>query len=246
MKTLLIAVGMGLTIGTAAVAGAGDPIEIQAPIEKIFVPAGFDDNDNAEVVLHGNFPDTCHQVGRTEAVVDPVSKTVSVNATTYKYPGKFCIQSITPFIQTVKLGVMSEGAYSVVYAGDKSIKSKLDVSRRKTESPDDYLYATVENAYIDVNYETGKQALKIQGHFPMFFVGCMVMKEVRAYREPSDVLVVLPIADITLDDEECAQQPSDRAFEYTTGLAEPFEGEGLLHVRTLNGTSLNRYIDIQF
>jgi hypothetical protein len=249
MKHFILLLGLGLNVAAAAHAAQNqqspNPIEVPAEIEKIFIPQGFDDNDNVEVVLHGNFPNTCYQVGNTEAKVDAASRTITVSATSLKYPGTFCIQSITPFIQTVKLGLIPEGDYQVIYSKDQQVRSSLQVTRRKTESPDDYLYATVENAYIDVNSESGKQALKMQGHFPYFFIGCMVLKDVRVLKSPSDVLVVQPIAEIVEDEAVCATQPDDRAFEYTSGLAEPFKGEGLLHVRTLNGNSLNRYIDIQ-
>jgi hypothetical protein len=249
MKHFILLLGLGLNVAAAAHAAqdqqSPNPIEVPAEIEKIFIPQGFDDNDNVEVVLHGNFPNTCYQVGSTEAKVDPVSRTVTVSATSLKYPGTFCIQSITPYIQTVKLGLIPEGDYQVIYSKDQQVRSSLQVTRRKTESPDDYLYATVENAYIDVNSESGKQALKMQGHFPFFFIGCMVLKDVRVLKSPTDVLVVQPIAEIVEDEAVCASQPDDRSFEYTSGLAEPFKGEGLLHVRTLNGNSLNRFIDIQ-
>lgn len=248
MKNFILLLGLGLNISVAANAANQlpvNPLEVPAEIEKIFIPQGFDDNDNVEVVLHGNFPNTCYQVGNAEAKVDAEARTVTVSATSYRYPGTFCIQSITPYIQTVKLGLIPEGDYQVIYSKDQQVRSSLQVTRRKTESPDDYLYATVENAYIDVNSANGKQALKLQGHFPYFFVGCMVLKDVRVVKSPTDVLVVQPIAEIVDDEAVCASQPDDRAFEYTSGLAEPFKGEGLLHVRTLQGNSLNRFIDIQ-
>jgi hypothetical protein len=244
MKRIIFILGLGLNIATAN-AQDQNPIEVPAEIEKILIPQGFDDNDNVEVVLHGNFPNTCYQVGNTEAKVDSKTRTVTVSATSFKYPGTFCIQSITPFIQTVKLGIIPEGNYQVVYSKNQAVRNSLDVARRKTESPDDYLYATVENAFIDVNFESGKQALKLQGHFPFFFMGCMVMKEVRVLKNPIDVLVVQPIAEIITDQAVCDSQPADRSFEYTSGMSEPFQGEGLLHVRTLHGNSLNRYIDIK-
>jgi hypothetical protein len=248
MRHFILLLGLGLNVAVMASAQnqqAPNPIEVPAEIEKIFIPQGFDDNDNVEVVLHGNFPNTCYQVGNTEAKVDAETRTVTVTATSFKYPGTFCIQSITPWIQSVKLGLIPEGDYQVVYGKDPTVRSSLEVTRRKTESPDDYLYATVENAYVDVNAETGKQALKLQGHFPYFFIGCMVLKDVRVLKNQSDVMVVQPIAEIVEDEDVCATQPDDRGFEYTSGLAEPFKGEGLLHVRTLHGNSLNRYINIQ-
>ncbi|MCX6127898.1 MAG: hypothetical protein NTX25_02395 [Proteobacteria bacterium] len=244
MRHLFLLLGLGLSASSALYALDQNPVEVDSPVTKIFVPNGFDDNDNVEVIMHGDFTDTCHQVGRAEASVDEATKTVTVSATSYKYPGKFCIQSITPFIQTVSLGLVGEGNYKVVYKMDKAVKGDLNVAKRKTESPDDYLYATVENAYIDVNFETGKQALKLQGHFPYFFVGCMVMKEVRVSKDPTDVLVVQPLAEI-VNTDVCDSQPADRSFEYTSGLPSSFQGEGLLHVRTLNGSSLNRFINIQ-
>jgi hypothetical protein len=248
MKHFILLLALGLNLPAAAYSQnqqVPNPIEVPASIDKIFIPQGFDDNDNVEIVLHGNFPNTCYQVGNAEAKINPEARTVTVSATSFKYPGAFCIQSITPFIQTVKLGIIPEGDYQVVYSKDQQVRSSLQVTRRKTESPDDYLYATVENAYIDVNAQSGKQALKLQGHFPYFYVGCMVLKEVRVLKNPADVLVVQPVAEIVEDEALCANQPDDRAFEYTSGLAEPFRGEGLLHVRTLHGNSLNRFIDIQ-
>jgi hypothetical protein len=243
MKHFILLLALGLNTGVTLAADQ-NPVEVPAEIEKIFIPQGFDDNDNVEVVVHGNFPNTCYQVGNVEAKVDAQARTVTVSATSFKYPGKFCIQSITPFIQTVKLGLIPEGNYQVIYSKDEQVRNSLDVTRRKTESPDDYLYATVENAYIDVNFETGKQALKMQGHFPFFFIGCMVLKDVRVLKSSGDVLVVQPIAEIVTDEAVCDTQTADRSFDYTSGLTEPFQGEGLLHVRTLNGTSLNRFIDI--
>ncbi len=70
----------------------------------------------------------------------------------------------------------------------------------------------------------------------------MVMKEVRVYTGPEDVMVVQPIAEL-VDGPACSEQGID--YKVTKGLREPFYGEGLLHVRTLNGTSLNRFLDIQ-
>ena len=143
----------------------------------------------------------------------------------------------------MKRGILKQGAYEVSVEKDPTLEKTMEVRHRTTESPDDHLYAPVKNAYIDVNYDTGKQALKLQGEFPHLFVGCMVLKDVRVVADPVDVLIVQPIAEI-VDGPICDQQPADRSFKFTKGLAKPFEGEGLLHVRTLDGKSLNRYLDI--
>lgn len=243
MKQLIFSLGLGLCAHASLYAQDTKPVTIDSPVDKIFVPSGFDDNDNVEVILHGTFPDACHRVGETQATVDAVTRTITVRATSVIYPDEFCVQSLTPFIQTVELGLLPQGDYDVVYAKNQSVESTLDVARRKTESPDDYLYAPVANAYIDINAETGKQSLKITGQFPNYFIGCMVIREVRVIKDPVDVLVVQPIAEV-VDTDVCDTQAIDLTYEYTVGLTEPFKGEGLIHVRTLNGTSLNRFINI--
>ncbi len=245
MKHLSLALSLGVLASPSLFAAEGDPLEVKASVSKIYIPQGFDDNDNVEVILRGAFPDTCHRVGKSSAVVDKLTKTVSVQASAFKYPGKACTQSIMPFIETVKLGVLPEGTYQLSYGEKESqINASFSVERRKTESPDDFLYATVENASLDVNPESGKQALKLRGQFPFFFIGCMVMKEVRTTLDSNNILVVLPIAEL-VNDETCQSQPADRSFEYTAGLSAPVQGEGLVHVRTLNGNSVNNLIDVK-
>lgn len=243
MKTQQLLFTLGLILSTTAASQDGKPVVIDAPVDAIFVPSGFDDNDNVEVVIHGNFPDGCHRVGSATAEVDKVKHRITISANSVIDTDEYCVQSLTPFIQPVSLGKLEEGHYQVVYAKNPEVMESLSVDRRKTESPDDYLFATVENAYIDVNRETGKQSLKLEGHFPHYLIGCMVLREVRVVRDPVDVLVVHPIAEL-VNTDVCASQPSDRSYEYTVGLQEPFQGEGLLHVRTINGTSLNRFLNI--
>lgn len=243
MKTKQLLFSLALGLGATAEAQNAKPLIEDAPVEAIFVPSGFDDNDNVEVVIHGTFPDGCHRVGSAKADVDKAKRRITISATSIVDQNEYCVQSLTPFIQPVSLGNLDEGSYQVVYAKNPEVMESLAVDRRKTESPDDYLFATVENAYIDVNRETGKQSLKLQGHFPHYFIGCMVIREVRVVRDPVDVLVVQPIAEV-VNTDVCASQAADRSYEYTVGLQEPFQGEGLLHVRTINGTSLNRFLNI--
>jgi hypothetical protein len=244
MKTLQLITSLGLAFSINASAQSAEPIVMDAPVEAIFVPSGFDDNDNVEVVLHGTFPDACHRVSHATAEVDVEKGRITLYARAVVDPDEYCVQSLTPYIHPVALGKLDEGAWQVVYAKNPEIMESLYVARRQTESPDDYLFAPVENAYIQVNPESGKQVLKLEGHFPHYLIGCMVIRDVRVVRDPEDVLMVRPIAEL-VNTDVCTAQPADRSYEYTVGLPEPFQGEGLLHVRTLHGTSLNRFINIR-
>lgn len=217
------------------------PKEIPSPVTKIFVPEGFDDNDNAEIILKGEFPNSCYHVGRTGVNVDQAKMLITVWGTAYEYAGSNdCLEVVTPFIQEVSAGILKKGAYKVVFQYDKNITADLNVSARTTESPEDYLYAPVVNARLNID-TNGKQSLTLEGNYPYMFIGCMRMREVRTNLSNSDVLVVQPITEI-VNDDECFTQPSDKAFSITTGLAEPFTKEGLIHVRVLNGDAINRLV----
>ena len=48
MKRILVSVAMA---GMANVALADNPVLVPAPVDKVFVPAGFDDNDKVEVIV---------------------------------------------------------------------------------------------------------------------------------------------------------------------------------------------------
>ena len=117
------------------------------------------------------------------------------------------------------------------------------VDPRKTESPDDFLYASVKNAFIKLDFASGKQSLVLQGNHPNWFHGCQVITEVRTYRKPKDVLVVLPITEVR-PNSACGHEPDDRSFIKEVPLTSPFTEEGMIHVRTLNGQSINRYVPV--
>ena len=104
---------LGLYAGGAAPAYADGPVLITSPVEKVFVPLGFDDNDNTEVVIYGHFTSTCFKTGPAKATVDYDTMTVTVDAQAYRYTGG-CAQVMVPFTQSVKFGQVRAGSYTVV------------------------------------------------------------------------------------------------------------------------------------
>ncbi len=240
-KNILMVIVSVFAISLTGFAMEG-PTEIPASIDKIFIPHGFDDNDTTEIVLFGKFFNSCYKVGNSGAEVDHDKKTIRLWATSYHYDGEFCAQAISPYIQSVKLGILFEGTYTIAMKDDPTVTGELVIRKRTTESPDDHLYAPVHNAAVKVDAETGRQSLKIQGTYPYTLVGCMVMQEVRMDYGPNNVLVVLPIMD-HMDGEVCENHKQDFDLEY--GLPQPLLGENLLHIRVLNGNAYNRYVNIQ-
>lgn len=242
---------VGMVAGTGLMATslmAASPVLVKAPVEKIFVPLGFDTNDNVEIFYHGHFPNSCYKVGPAKAAVDEKNKTISVEASAYYYPGTMCAQMLVPFNGSVKMGIMPEGDYSVVVPGDTQVtEADLQIKIAKTANPDDYLYAPVETIKIIGGETTESElSLKIEGTYPFMFVGCMVLKDVKTSLTPGNVMVVQPIAEL-VDGPECLAQADDKRFSYTKPLGfAPKKEEYLLHARSTSGSSVNRVVDFRY
>lgn len=237
--------GMGM-MGSALF--AGNPILVKAPVEKVFVPLGFDTNDNVEVFYHGHFPNSCYKVGPAKASLDEKNKVISVQASAYYYPGSFCAQMLVPFSGSIKMGIMPEGEYSVAVDGDGQVtEAALQIKIASSPNPDDFLYAPVESIKVinDPEKESDIQ-LKIEGTYPFMFVGCMVLRDLKTSLTPGNVIVVQPVAEL-VDGPECLSQADDKRFSYIKPLGfSPKKEEYLLHARSTSGSSVNRVIDFRY
>lgn len=231
-------------LSAAPALAQGTPDIVRAPVSSLFVPLGFDSNDNVEITLHGHFSDSCYKVGPSTATVDYSTMTVTLDARAYHYAGSFCAQLIAPYIQPVTLGLVREGTYTVVVKDAPQVPpEQLIVARSRTADPDDFNYAPVEAANVLVD-EQGDQIVRLEGTWPLTYVGCMIMKEVRISKTPGNVLLVLPIAEFA-DGDACEAQRETLRFQIDTKLSSPLEaGDHLIHGRSLNGNSINRLVVI--
>ena len=212
-------------------------------MDKIFVVEGFDDNDKSEVVLHGDFRNSCNRLAESGAVIDAENKTIEVWSTYYEYPAgqenTMCAMVMIPFIEVVDLGILDQGEYNVTLKGSPEIQETLTIAKRKTESPDDYLYAPVTNGWVETS-ENGRQAVVVQGTFPLWFMGCQIMTDVQVQTQ-NEAIVVQPITEI-VDDERCDDENYKHEFNVKKGISAPLKTEGLLHIRTLNSHAINRFV----
>ncbi|MEZ4742370.1 MAG: hypothetical protein R3B45_07980 [Bdellovibrionota bacterium] len=214
------------------------PEETLAPVERVFVPSGFDDNDVSEVVVQGVFPNSCYRTWRNGYTIDESSRTITVWVTAYMHKSLLCAQVMTPYIVPVKLGILKVGSYEVKALGLSGESPSLKIKERTVESPDDFLYAPVEGANVESD-ENGRQYLQIFGRFPLLKRGCLKIEEVVQEDVENDVLVVLPVMKELYGD---ACNDATDAFNLKVGLKAHLEGDKLLHVRSINGNSYNRFI----
>jgi hypothetical protein len=226
------------------------PVLTNAPIRNVFVPVGFDDNDTVEVIVHGHFRDSCNKMGPAIGLVDADKLEITVGARALKYNANSCIPMEVPFLQSVKLGQLKAGTYSVNLSGGRTLPEQpkpLTVAAATTSTADDNLYAPVDAVeFLPASGQPGVYALTVSGIFPKSEAGCMRLKEVKILTFDG-ILVVLPISTFDTDVANCPQgnTPFERMFKVTKNVTLDLNRDTLIHVRVLNGQSVNKVIEFE-
>lgn len=200
----------------------------------VYAPTGFDNNDNAQVVVDAELRSTCWKAGNVKVKVDSHTKTIYLRNQIYVYTGCWCAEVVTPYMHTVNLGVLPSGRYSVVAEDDRgefTKVSELEIAMATKREPDDYLYAPVEEAAMR------GLTLGLRGTFTNT---CMKMQEIKVVQKSRDVIEVLPI--VVMSSENC--QRERRPFTAKIELHPRVSGRYLIHVRSLNGQALNLVQDL--
>jgi hypothetical protein len=206
---------------------AETPGLVAVPVTSVFVPVGFDDNDEAQIILDGMLPNTCYRLAHTE--VEPTEGGFIVRQLARRFGG-MCIPSFVPFWTEVSLGRLTAGEYKIGVVegpGDAS----LSVAPAPTSSQDDFLYAPVQDLVVERNAD-GLWVAQISGRIPS---SCLNLKETRVL-DQGHVLVVLPILEQA--DADC--QTEDRPWAASVVLPQlSEEGQYLVHVRSMSGKAVN-------
>ncbi len=221
-------------MSVAAIAD-NEPKVIQVAVEKGFMTRGFDDNDNIQITVAGVFPSSCYKLGPTKGEVDAARGTVLVTQTAYFYGG-MCFPMKVPFSETVTLGVVKSGVYTVADKTSNKALGEITVVRSTKPESDDFLYAPVTDAYVTDANKTPKLVLNIA-----MTDRCTKLKEVRIQYQ-KDVILVLPI----IEHEMNVRCPVERGqFQHVETLHEGLKGTYLLHVRAMNGKAINKVVEIK-
>jgi hypothetical protein len=218
--------------------GPGDPKKPQLVIvtpTKVFTPYGFDDNDNAQVVVQGNFPNTCYKVGPVETAINPRTHEVRLTSYAYFYDGCWCLDVLVHFTQVVNLGVLDKGQYKVEIQskdGASHELATLPIAAARSPGPDDHLYAPVREASLESPASDGSRILVLRGNFPNT---CMKYQETKIFYRAPNTIEVLPLS--VMSGQDCRDVSSP--FEIKVALKPTQTGETLIHIRSLNGQSVN-------
>lgn len=213
--------------------------------EEVFVPTGFDDNDNIQLVISGNYASNCYNDGPTQVSVDRAAKKVRI-AYEARYIQKICLEMQMPYSSVVSLyTTLDAGEYSVESVTEDSVKQlgtfTVKPSKSKNGEPtkqDDFLYAPVDA--VIVNFSGSVQKLKIQ-LAGTFHNSCLSIKEVNVIQNSPKVIEILPImqkkANVVCVAKTIPFVHQLEAYVQVTGRV-------LVHVRTMNGQSENKVVII--
>lgn len=211
------------------------PKLVDVGVSEVFIPTGFDDNDNVEVILEGYFPNHCYQTAPAR-VEKLENNKIQITPQAYLYQGP-CLQAIVRYKSSVGLrdhiGFLNEGSYDVIVKGYPNI-SKLTVKHSHNDGPDDFPYASVDEIGIS-SYEPLKLNLKGK-----FLDHCFDIDKIIVLEPVNQVISVLPI--IKHDETKpCAQKIKNFSVDIAIEeeLKKKIEGRYLFHVRSAEGSSKN-------
>lgn len=231
---------IGITLAVAACVGkASDlsPALVEHPLDKAFIPIGFDSNDQIQVAVEGVLPNTCYKVGPHHTEIDQVNKTIRIHQKAYVYLD-WCLMVMLPFTRVIDLGLIGDGNYTLLSGKTSKVLGQLPVIPAKSPAADDFLYAPVRDAVIEYD-QTQKPSLVLTGKFPN---PCMKIGEVRMHYY-EDVIVVQPIAEYSGGPETCLKEIIP--FTHTVPLKEGISGAFLLHVRAIDGQAINKVVEVR-
>lgn len=225
-----------LIFAATAQAQTGDlPSKVSVNFNKVYAVGGFDDNDNVQIVGEGMFAKTCYRHAETTVRVDEATKIIYLSPVAYKYNG-YCLQVILPFSRVIDVGILKAGTYSVELETNKQSLGEITIRPSLTRAADDYLYAPVSQSFFVS--KNGSNTIQLAGDFSL---SCMKMKDVKIDIQKG-IVVVQPIAKI---DKSVPCTAGDFPFEKVIQVGPLAAGRYLMHVRSLNGQSLNTLINIK-
>lgn len=208
---------------------------VTVAISEVFVPNGFDDNDEVEVVLDGQLPDSCYRLAHNEVKYDAARGRYVVFQFARRYPG-ICLPATVPFFISATLGVVPQGDFDVQTVGAE--KSKLTVKEASSAGPDDYTYAPVDSVSVERDAVKNQYFGVLRGRFTN---SCMQLGDLHITNSGKTIEVQPVLGMRDADDCQAVEIPFSHKFALPEDIS---EGRHLLHVRSLNGKAANTVFSV--
>lgn len=215
---------------------------IDAPVDHLFVPAGFDNNDNIELVVTGLFPNPCYK--RNDVKVEVNGDIIDIKVTAILSgddKSTMCAAMVVPFKENVIVGNLQGGDYKIVVNRNTvyELKNKIHVSEAASQNQDDHLYAMVN--HIELGFTGGTTG-------SAFLVGwrtsdCLEVDRVEYLSNGSDTLSIMPIMKKVR--EFCPMKMTRLHIPVHFNPENFTHSKILLMSRTLEGRSVNNLVNLE-
>jgi hypothetical protein len=238
----------------AAPAALADPqgvlTMVELPVEAVYAPsAGYDDNDNIQIVLRGTLPNGCYVLA--DAAGEPVmgTRTIRLRQRAFKKLTGVCEDETTlpdamkfplRFTSETSVGILDQGEYSLSWTLPSGLDAtrKLGVAKAATPATDSLPYAAVTQIAVkDIVASFQPVTFTISG---VLNSSCMEIDNVQVVKN-DDVFVVLPILK-RREGVICTQLTIP--FFRKVNLGKQAPGEYLIHVRSMNGRAVNHIVEV--
>ncbi len=197
-------------------------------IGGVFIPVGFDDNDEVVIALDGFVPNSCYNLN--DPVIERTDNVFRISLTARVSVPPCLITSKLPFTKIVTLGLLKEGIYTVE-VNDGLTFEELTIEKAPKDTQDTYTYAAVTGA--GVRAVDGKMIATL---YLKMHMSCIVLDEVKTF-DSIRTVELLPIIKL---DETISCEPTSDVNVVEVALPESIsKGRHLLHVRSQQGQSVN-------
>ncbi len=222
---------------------------VKIPLERVFIPSqGYDDNDTIEVTVEGQLPNVCYGLEKQDFAINNVRHEITLQQSAIHQSGEICgdrardprlMSTSVPFADTATLGRLAAGDYKIIYTTQLGQQEKtFSVKHATSFTVDSLPYASViEVSVPPLVQSTAQVAIKVTG---LLINTCYNFKDMTA-QVVDDVIVVFPTVSIN-EEHECL--PVFRTFTQTVNVGPLQPRRYLVHVRSMQGKSVNRSFSV--
>jgi hypothetical protein len=235
MKNLIITAA----VLSSHVLFASSPSVVTAPIDHLFVPHGFDNNDNIELVVTGKYPNPCYSRNKIDVKVKGDLIDIHVTSLAKEVQNSsLCEDLKVPFSEVINVGSLQAGEYKIRVNSQTPYEQKghLSVDLASSNSVDDFLYAQVD--YVDLGFTGGQSG-------DALLVGrslspCLALDKVEYISNGKDTLSVLPI--MKKISQDCPEKYTSLHVPIKFNLKNYKHEKVILFVRSVEGKSIHSFV----
>jgi hypothetical protein len=215
------------------------PQIVLAPLDHLYIPTGFDSNDSVEIVVTGRFPNACYSRNQIEVKVNQDIIDIKITAIApdmRQVASGVCPKMLVPFKEVVTIGNLQGGEYEIKVnsVAKFALADKLTVAEATSSAVDDNIYSAVE--WVERVNETN---YILHG---WRYSDCLDLDQVKVVSNNKDTLSILPVMKKVSD--FCPMKMMPTSYPVKVDFSSLKEPQPLLHVRTMDGKSVNTVVNL--